>query len=110
MPAWPQPRNRVRRSTHNANESLGMRMTKESAGTISDLDLRQIISLVEALDRSNLDSMQLDVGQFRLSLGKSGAPVASIPSAPPSAPAVPKTQSVQPILQAAAPPAAPGAK
>ena len=48
-------------------------MTKDDRGLISDLEIRQIVALVEALDRSSFNSLQLDVGRFRLTLGKGGA-------------------------------------
>lgn len=50
-------------------------MTKEDRGLIGDLEIRQIVQLVEALDRSNLDTLRLDLGHFRLTLGKAGAVV-----------------------------------
>lgn len=68
-------------------------MTKDSPGVISDVDLRHIIRLVEALDQSNFDSLQLDVGGLRLTLGKGHdlaepstqvSSVASTVEAPPS--------------------------
>jgi acetyl-CoA carboxylase biotin carboxyl carrier protein len=37
---------------------------------ISDIQFRQIIALIEALDRSDFGSLQLDAGHFRLILGK----------------------------------------
>jgi acetyl-CoA carboxylase biotin carboxyl carrier protein len=40
---------------------------------ITDAELRQIIALIEALDHSGFDSLQLDVGKFRLSLGRGAA-------------------------------------
>jgi acetyl-CoA carboxylase biotin carboxyl carrier protein len=48
-------------------------VTKDDAGLIGDLDIRRIVQLVEALDRSKLDTLQLDLGHFRLTLGKAGA-------------------------------------
>ena len=45
-------------------------MTKENRGIMADVDIRQIVELVEALDRSRFDSLQLDFGHFRLTLGK----------------------------------------
>ena len=55
-------------------------MTKEGRGLIGDLEIRQIVQLVEALDRSGLDSLQLDLGHLRLTLGKAGAAIE--PSSP----------------------------
>jgi acetyl-CoA carboxylase biotin carboxyl carrier protein len=70
-------------------------VSKDDRGLIGDLEIRQIVKLVEALDRSNLDTLQLDLGHFRLTLGKAGAriespdplPAASAAAAPPAAPA-----------------------
>ena len=50
----------------------GLGVTKEDRGLISDLEIRQIVALVEALDRSSFDTLQLDVGHFRLTLAKAG--------------------------------------
>ena len=47
-------------------------MTKKDCGLIGDVEIRQIVALVEALDRSSFDSLQLDFGHFRLTLGKAG--------------------------------------
>jgi acetyl-CoA carboxylase biotin carboxyl carrier protein len=87
-------------------------MTKENRGIMADVDIRQIVELVEALDRSRFDTLQLDFGHFRLTLGKGPIGVEqqqSVPLQPPSAnavlPAAPAAVSVptpQP-LRAAAP-------
>lgn len=65
-----------------------MGVTKEDRGLIGDLEIRQIVELVEALDRSSFDSLQLDFGHFRLTLGKGGAPTE------PSSPAPAQAKSV----------------
>ena len=58
-------------------------MTKDGSALITDTELRQIVELAETLDKSNLDSLQLDVGRFKLTLGKSAAaPHASAPAQP----------------------------
>lgn len=48
-------------------------MAKDTGGLIRNIDIRQIVELVEAFDRSNLDLLQFDSGHFRLTLGKGGA-------------------------------------
>lgn len=73
---------------------------KDGDGVLKNLDVDQIVGLMEALDKSSFDSLQLEMGHFRLTLGKSGAggpPAAaaatSLPAAPqlsPPAPAAPK--------------------
>jgi acetyl-CoA carboxylase biotin carboxyl carrier protein len=45
-------------------------LNNDDSGLISDIHFRQIIALIEALDRSDFDSLQLDAGHFRLTLGK----------------------------------------
>jgi acetyl-CoA carboxylase biotin carboxyl carrier protein len=50
-------------------EEIGL--NNDGSGLISDIHFRQIIALIEALDRSDFDSLQLDAGHFRLTLGKS---------------------------------------
>ena len=82
-------------------------MTKDDRGLIGDLEIRQIVQLVDALDRSNLDTLQLDLGHFRLTLGKAGArierstqlqPKSSSPAAAPvPATPPPKASSTPPI-------------
>lgn len=90
-------------------------MTKDSQGLLSDLDVDRIIELVEALDRSNFDSLQLDVGRFRLTLGKGaiGEPTASATAAaigdpsPSLAPAASAAAPAPPAPKPAAPKPAP---
>src|SRR5580704_4412952 len=45
-------------------------LTNDGSGLISDIHFRQIIALIEALDRSDFDSLELDAGGFRLTLCK----------------------------------------
>lgn len=42
----------------------------DKSGSLSDADVRRIALLVETLDRSSFDSLQLDTGDFRLTLGR----------------------------------------
>jgi acetyl-CoA carboxylase biotin carboxyl carrier protein len=55
-------------------------VTKEGRGLIGDLEIRQIVQLIEALDRSGLDSLRIDLGHLRLTLGKGVAAIE--PSSP----------------------------
>jgi acetyl-CoA carboxylase biotin carboxyl carrier protein len=45
-------------------------LNTDDSGLISDIHFRQLIALIEALDRSDFDSLQLEAGHFRLTLGK----------------------------------------
>ena len=77
---------------------------------LTDAEVRQIISLIDSLDRSHVDHLQLDMGTFKLTLGKGPWPTglnvppldsSSLPApAPMALPAVPASPA------AAAPPAA----
>ena len=89
-------------------------MTKDDRGLIGDLEIRQIVQLVEALGRSNLDTLQLDLGHFRLTLGKAGARMdlaSDLQPTPPSSPTAtpvpaarePKTTSSHPARPKGAP-------
>lgn len=55
--------------------------------SLTDEEVRQIASLVETLDRSTFDFLQLDVGDMKVTIGKGNAPPAV--NAEPSAPAAP---------------------
>jgi acetyl-CoA carboxylase biotin carboxyl carrier protein len=77
-------------------------VTEEDRGLIGDLEIRQIIKLVEALDKSSLDSLQLDLGHLRLTLGKGGTPVEPLSAAVSPAPdATPRAAARQPASRAA---------
>jgi len=61
-------------------------------GTLSDEDVRQIALLVETLDRSTFDFLQVELGDLKVTLGKGAPPdtsaaPAAIPAAPIPAPA-----------------------
>jgi acetyl-CoA carboxylase biotin carboxyl carrier protein len=49
-------------------------VTQDNHDVLGDIDLKHIIGLIEALDRSHFDSLQLDVGRFRLTLGRGQNP------------------------------------
>ena len=76
--------------------------------TLSDEEVRQIALLVETLDRSTFDYLQLDVGRLKLTLGK-GAPI-GVAGPGVAAPAAAPMQVAAPAPAVAlAPAAAPGA-
>lgn len=72
----------------------------ESLSLLSNEDVRQIAQLLDALDRSSLDFLQLERGDLKLTIGKGEAPdisatatsrvpAAAVPvAAPPAAPTV----------------------
>ena len=58
-----------------------------SPGTLSDEDVRQIALLVDTLDRSTFDFLQVELGDLKVTLGKGAPPVApAAPAVPPVAP------------------------
>jgi acetyl-CoA carboxylase biotin carboxyl carrier protein len=65
-------------------------LNNDDSGLISDIHFRQIIALIEALDRSDFDSLQLDAGHFRLTLGKRTESAAQL--------GVPELRSAAPAL------------
>jgi len=83
--------------------------------TLSDDEVRQIAQLVETLDHSTFDFLQLEIGDLKLTIGKGAAPptgVATAPVAaaqpPVAAPAahVPAAPVVTPAAPDPSPPAA----
>ncbi len=77
-------------------------------GPLSDDDVRQIALLIETLDRSSLDFLQLELGDMKLTIGKGEMPATAAPIAPPatapsSAPAAsaPVSDAVPPPVPAA---------
>lgn len=61
---------------------------------LTDNEVRQINSLVDTLDRSNFDYLQVDVGNLKVTIGKGNLPS-------PAAPSLPAAQA--PAIAAAAP-------
>ena len=55
--------------------------------SLSDDEVRQIALLVETLDRSSFDFLQLDVGNLKVTIGKGNAPPAMTVGAAPGMPA-----------------------
>jgi len=84
---------------------------------LSDADMARVERLIDALDRSSVDFMKVDVGNLRITLGK-GDPRAMVPDGPKpaqaavsAAPAAPAPAAAQPARPAAAPaplPSSPG--
>ena len=79
-------------------------MVRDGEDVLKNLDIKQIVGLIEALDRSNFDSLQLDVGHFRLTLGK-GEPASVLPGEMAPAPAAPKISMPAPAATAQPKPA-----
>jgi len=71
---------------------------------LSDDDVRQIALLVESLDKSSLDFLELELGDTKLTIGKGEMPVVTAPAGS-SPPAAPPQQS--PVAPAAVSVAAP---
>ena len=58
--------------------------------TLNDDEVRQISQLIETLDRSNLDFLQIDSGSFKVTISKGGAgPLLTAPAAQPAAASAP---------------------
>ena len=74
---------------------------------LSDDDVRQIALLVETLDKSSLDFLELELGDTKLTIGKGEMPViVTSASSVASAPAAPPLRSpVAPAMQSAPAPA-----
>jgi acetyl-CoA carboxylase biotin carboxyl carrier protein len=77
---------------------------------LTDAEVRQIISLIDSLDRSHVDHLQLDMGTFKLTLGKgpwpTGLNVPPLESSNLPVPAPMALPAVPTSLAAAAQPAA----
>ena len=57
--------------------------------SLTDVDVRQIASLIESLDKSGLDFLQIDADGVKVTISKSGAwPAASAPATAPAAASV----------------------
>lgn len=79
--------------------------------SMTDDEVRQIAALVETLDRSSFDFLQVSVGNLKVTIGRGSAPMAAagpVPSAapPPSVPAPASPGEVAPVPVAAPLPAA----
>ena len=69
--------------------------------SLSDAEVRQISQLIETLDKSALDYLELDAGNFKVTISKGAPP----PPSHASSPVTPAPQAAAPSAQAA--PAAP---
>lgn len=76
---------------------------------LSDSDIRQIAALMEALDRSGFDTLQIETGDLKLSLSKGGAATFGAPAAAPAPAPAPRPAAPPPVAAAAAPAAKPAA-
>ncbi|MFD0668960.1 acetyl-CoA carboxylase biotin carboxyl carrier protein [Ramlibacter sp. MAHUQ-53] len=65
---------------------------------LTDNEVRQISSLVDTLDRSNFDYLQVDVGALKVTIGKGSLPA---PGAPATAPVAALTPAPAPAAAAA---------
>lgn len=74
----------------------------QSLDFLSESEVRQISSLVDALDRSSFDFFQIDVGDVKVTLGKGKLPTGAVPAA-----AVPAAALAAAPAPVAAPQAAP---
>lgn len=84
-------------------------------GPLSDAEVQQIVALVEKLEQSNFDYLQLEVGDLKLTIGKGdlagAAPIAAAaltvpaPAAPAAAPAQAAPAATAPAPTAPAAPA-----
>jgi len=85
-------------------------------GTLSDDEVRQIALLVETLDQSTFDFLQLELGDLKVTIGKGNVPpggasdpavpAASQLASPTAAPAAPAAAAVSQPAAEARPPAA----
>ena len=73
---------------------------------LSDDEVRQITVLVESLEKSAFDFLQVELGDLKLTIGK-GAPPPETGAAAPPAPQAPVAAPSAPAPAAPAPPAAP---
>jgi acetyl-CoA carboxylase biotin carboxyl carrier protein len=69
--------------------------------SLTDDEVRQITLLVETLDRSTFDFLQLDVGNLKVTIGKGNNPPMTVAPAAPSAPA-PEQRASAPAASAPA--------
>lgn len=82
---------------------------KDITGSLSDEDIDQIARLIDRLDHSSFEFLQLDVGSLKLTVGKGTAPLVQPATGPailvPQAQAVPAQSTRAPVRAAASPPA-----
>jgi acetyl-CoA carboxylase biotin carboxyl carrier protein len=73
-------------------------------GSLSEEDIRDIAQLVEALDRSRFDFLQLEVGGLKFAVGKGNALPAAMPESPRPSPPADAIATISAPAPAAAPP------
>lgn len=80
---------------------------------LTDAEVHRISQLIESLDRSTLDYLQVDTGDVKVTISKGGAGLplmtATAPALPPAAVAAPTSSAAPAAPAATAPPAATGA-
>jgi len=77
--------------------------------SLTDDEVRQIALLVETLEKSSFDFLQLGVGNLKVTIGKGNVPPGAVPGVPAAAPAVtaPVAPAPVPVPAASAPAATP---
>ncbi|MBI4290688.1 MAG: acetyl-CoA carboxylase biotin carboxyl carrier protein subunit [Betaproteobacteria bacterium] len=76
--------------------------------SLTDDEVRQIALLVETLEKSSFDFLQLGVGNLKVTIGKGSLPPGAVPGVPAAAPAVAAPAApAMPAPVAAAPASAP---
>lgn len=80
-------------------------------GALSDADVEQVVRLVESLDRSGFDFLEVQVGELKVTIGKGEPPGPATAAPAPPAPAPAPQVAAAPVATAtaAAPPAPPPA-
>ena len=74
--------------------------------TLSDEEVRQIALLVDTLEHSTFDFLQLELGDLKVTIGKGNAPPGKEAAAPqPSGSTAAPVANVQPVRPVAPPPA-----
>lgn len=77
-------------------------------GPLSDAEVQQVVDLIQALEQSNLDYLQLELGEMKLTIGKGESAATAAAPSPPAAPAAPETApavlTAAPMAPAAAQP------
>ena len=71
-------------------------------GSLSDEDVRQIALLVESLDGSSFDFLQVEMGDLKVTLGKGAPPEVCGAMPPPAAAALTAAPGAAPMVVAAA--------
>lgn len=80
----------------------------QTLNSLTEDEVRQIVRLVELLDRSTFDYLQLESGSLKVTIGKGSMPLAAIavPAAPVAAATAAPVVAAPPAVSTSAPPAA----